>query len=64
MTGTRDFNAETQDTSAHRYAYDFDLDVMHGYMIRSFEPFIQEGSLLELGSYKGDFTKRLLAVLG
>ncbi len=30
----RNYNAELQDTATHRYAYDFDLDVMHGYMIR------------------------------
>jgi 2-polyprenyl-3-methyl-5-hydroxy-6-metoxy-1,4-benzoquinol methylase len=35
--------------------------VMHPYMIRSFEPFFNKGSLLELGSFKGDFTKRLLS---
>ncbi len=57
----RDYNAETRDTNAHRYAYHFDLDVMHRYMIRSFEPFFHDGSLLELGSFKGDFTRRLLA---
>jgi len=30
---------------------------MHPYMIRSFEPFFRTGSLLELGSFKGDFTR-------
>lgn len=43
-----------------KYAYNFDFDVMHKFMIRSFEPFFVEGNVLELGSYKGDFTKRLL----
>jgi 2-polyprenyl-3-methyl-5-hydroxy-6-metoxy-1,4-benzoquinol methylase len=33
---------------------------MHPYMIKSFEPFFNEGSLLELGSFKGGFTKRFL----
>ena len=56
----RDYNAETADTADHRYAYGFDFDVMHPYMIRSFEPFFSAGSALELGSYKGDFTRRLL----
>lgn len=56
----RDYNAETADTADHRYAYGFDFDVMHPYMIRSFEPFFRPGSALELGSYKGDFTRRLL----
>jgi 2-polyprenyl-3-methyl-5-hydroxy-6-metoxy-1,4-benzoquinol methylase len=59
MTARRDYDAEIQDTETHKYAYDFDLDVMHAYMIRSFEPFLRSGSVLELGSYKGDFTRRL-----
>jgi SAM-dependent methyltransferase len=33
---------------------------MHPFMLRSFEPFFKSGSLLELGSFKGDFTKRFL----
>lgn len=57
----RDYNLEIQDTGDHKYAYSFDFDVMHSFMTRSFEPFFKPGSLLELGSYKGDFTRRLLA---
>lgn len=60
MPTGRDYNAEIKDTKAHQYAYNFDFDVMHPYMIKSFEPFFKEGSLLELGSFKGDFTKRFL----
>jgi 2-polyprenyl-3-methyl-5-hydroxy-6-metoxy-1,4-benzoquinol methylase len=60
MKNERDYNVEITDTADHKYAYDFDLDVMHAYMIRSFEPFFKIGRALELGSYKGDFTKRLL----
>lgn len=59
MTNTRDYNAETNDTRDHKYAYGFDFDVMHPFMIRSFEPFFRKGNLLELGSFRGDFTKRL-----
>jgi 2-polyprenyl-3-methyl-5-hydroxy-6-metoxy-1,4-benzoquinol methylase len=33
---------------------------MHPLMLRSFEPFFRSGRLLELGSFKGDFTRRLL----
>jgi hypothetical protein len=33
---------------------------MHPFMIHSFEPFYRKGSLLELGSYTGDFTRRFL----
>ena len=44
-----------------KYTYNFDLDVMHPFMIRSFEPFFQRGKgILELGSHKGEFTKLLL----
>lgn len=61
MSNPRDYNVEMQDGADHQYVYTFDLDVMHPYMISSFEPFFNEGSVLELGSFKGDFTKRLLA---
>lgn len=60
VTAERDYDAEFKDTADHRYAYDFDLDVMHKYMVRSFDPFFRTGSLLEMGSFKGDFTRRLL----
>lgn len=60
MTANRDYDAELKDTADHRYAYNFDFDVMHKYMVQSFEPFWKKGSLLELGSFKSDFTKRLL----
>jgi len=56
----RDYDKELKDTPDHKYAYNFDFDVMHAYMIRSFEPFYRKGSMLELGSFKGDFTKRLV----
>ncbi|MBI4809579.1 MAG: class I SAM-dependent methyltransferase [Nitrosomonadales bacterium] len=61
MDNKRDYDNEIKDTNGHKYAYDFDFDVMHPYMIKSFEPFFQKGSLLELGSFKGDFTRRLLS---
>jgi len=60
MNNERDYNLEMQDTSVHRYAYGFDFDVMHPYMVKSFQPFFNKGSVLELGSFKGDFTQRLL----
>jgi 2-polyprenyl-3-methyl-5-hydroxy-6-metoxy-1,4-benzoquinol methylase len=56
---TRDYNQETKDASDHKYAYGFDFDVMHPFMIKSFTPFFREGNVLELGSFNGDFTKRL-----
>jgi len=59
MTIKRDYNAEMRDTVDHHYAYNFDIDVMHPLMMRSFVPFLQQGSCLELGSFKGDFTRHL-----
>jgi 2-polyprenyl-3-methyl-5-hydroxy-6-metoxy-1,4-benzoquinol methylase len=64
MDKKRDFNLEFKDSdikeSGRKYAYSFDYDVMHPYMIRSFIPFFRTGNLLELGSYKGEFTRLLL----
>lgn len=60
MNIKRDYNVEIKDTNEHKYAYGFDFDVMHPFMIKSFEPFFNNGSLLELGSFKGDFTRRFL----
>ncbi|MFO1173659.1 MAG: class I SAM-dependent methyltransferase [Paracoccaceae bacterium] len=60
MTDARDYDAEFQDTADHRYAYDFDFDVMHRYMIKAYRTFRRPGSVLELGSFKGDFTRRLV----
>jgi len=60
VNNERDYDSEIGDTKDHKYAYAFDFDVMHRYMIKTFEPLFNEGSLLELGSFKGDFTKRLL----
>ena len=55
----RDYNIEWKNNDGRNYGYNFDFDVMHHYMIKSFLPFIVEGNVLELGSYKGAFTKRL-----
>jgi len=60
VASSRDYNREFKDTADHKYAYNFDFDVMHPFMLKSFLPFFREGNLLELGSYKGDFTKRLI----
>jgi 2-polyprenyl-3-methyl-5-hydroxy-6-metoxy-1,4-benzoquinol methylase len=56
----RNYNLEFKDTKDHKYSYNFDFDVMHNYMLKSFLPFFKEGNFLELGSYKGDFTKKFL----
>ncbi len=60
MQNIRNFDKEIEDNEGRNYFYGFDYDVMHPYMIRSFESFFQPGSLLELGSFKGEFTRRLL----
>lgn len=60
MSQQRDYNTEINDTVDHKYAYGFDFDVMHPYMIESFKPFFVGGNLLELGSFKGDFTRRFV----
>ena len=60
MTSKREYNQEMSDTPDHKYAYGFDFDVMHPMMMRSFAPFIRPGNALELGSFKGDFTQRML----
>lgn len=46
-------------TGPGQYAYAFDFDVMHPYMVRAFTPFFREGTLLELGSGTGMLTTRL-----
>lgn len=58
MDNKRDYNEELNDTPEHQYAYSFDFDVMHPFMLTSFKPFFKQGNLLELGSFKGDFTER------
>ena len=55
----RKYDEEIADTSDHKYAYDFDLDVMHYMMLRAFKPFLQDGRSLELGSFQGEFTLKL-----
>ncbi len=60
MNNQRDYNQELKDTADHKYAYNFDFDVMHHYMLKSFIPFFKEGNFLELGSFKGDFTRKFL----
>lgn len=63
MANKRNYNEEFDDNVGRKYAYGFDFDVMHPYMIKSFKPFFrQPGNLLELGSWKGDVTKRLAEI--
>lgn len=55
----RDYNKEIIDND-RLYAYNFDYDVMHPFMLKSFVPFFVNGDLLELGCFRGEFTKRFL----
>jgi 2-polyprenyl-3-methyl-5-hydroxy-6-metoxy-1,4-benzoquinol methylase len=56
---SRDYNKEFKDND-RKYFYGFDIEVMHPYMLKAFLPFFKKGNMLELGSFKGDFTKKLL----
>lgn len=57
---TRNLSKEFKDSSDRKYAYDFDY-ILRDYMIKSFKPFFKEGgSALEMGCYKGEFTKKIL----
>lgn len=56
----RNYNSEFSESKGSKYAYQFDYDVLHPFMIKSFAPFFKKGSLLELGSFKGEFTKRFV----
>ena len=59
MSNARDYNKEYKDND-RKYFYGFDIDVMHPYMLKAFSPYFVQGNMLELGSFKGEFTKRLL----
>ena len=59
MTTTRNYNDESKDNSGRQYFYGFDYDVMHPFMLRSFKNFFNQGNVLELGSFQGQFTKLL-----
>lgn len=54
----RNHNLEFEDTTDRLYAYDFDY-IMHKYMIKTFQPWLKPGKALEMGCYKGEFTKLL-----
>jgi 2-polyprenyl-3-methyl-5-hydroxy-6-metoxy-1,4-benzoquinol methylase len=54
----RDYNKEIIDNE-RKYVYNFD-EMMHTYMVESFKPFFVNGTALELGSYVGLFTEKLI----
>ncbi|MGZ3688936.1 MAG: class I SAM-dependent methyltransferase [Bdellovibrionota bacterium] len=55
---TRDYNQEAKDLTDRKYAYDFDY-VHREYMIRALSPYFHGKRALEMGCYKGEFTKLL-----
>lgn len=59
MNTKRDYNSEFKDNS-RKYGYDFDYQVMYPFMLKSFIPFFNKGNLLELGAFKGTFTRFLV----
>ena len=58
----RNYTQETRDNAERKYGYSFDYDVLHHYMIKAFEPLVRPGNALELGSFEGRFTERLLGL--
>lgn len=56
MTTSRNYTQETKDNQERKYAYGFDYDVMHPFMLKSFLPHFRPGNLLELGCFEGHFT--------
>ena len=56
---SRNYNEEAKDSRNHKYAYNFDFDVMHPYMIKAFSTFFRPGNALELGCFQGAFTERI-----
>ena len=60
MKNKRNYNNEFKDLGKKKYAHNFDFDVMHDFMIRSFQKNLVTGNILELGSFKGNFSSKLL----
>ena len=58
MSAARDYNLEYRDNT-RKYTYEFDY-ILRGYMMQSFVPFLVPGKALEMGCYKGEFTKLIL----
>lgn len=56
----RDFAAEARDLPGRSYAYGFDY-IVHSYMMRTFFPHFSGTAALELGCYRGEFTRRIAA---
>tara|TARA_B100000242_G_C42907396_1_gene420794 strand:+ start:136 stop:414 length:279 start_codon:yes stop_codon:yes gene_type:complete len=55
----RDLNKEHTDNE-RKYGYSFDYDVMHHFMLKAIKNFKKNEDILELGSFEGRFTERLV----
>jgi 2-polyprenyl-3-methyl-5-hydroxy-6-metoxy-1,4-benzoquinol methylase len=55
----RDYDAEHRDLPDRKYAYEFDY-ILRRYLMRALEPHFAGRRALEMGCYKGEFTKLLL----
>ena len=55
----RDYNSEIKNNKDRDYFYNFDIDVMHPFMFETFERYLKNDDVLELGSFDGSFTKLL-----
>lgn len=55
----RDFEIEAQTFGDRQYNYDFD-DVVRRYALKTFEPFLPEGPVLEMGCHEGGMTRLLV----
>jgi 2-polyprenyl-3-methyl-5-hydroxy-6-metoxy-1,4-benzoquinol methylase len=56
----RDYDAEHKDLPGRKYAYGFDY-ILHGYLMRALRPWLRGGRALEMGCYKGEFTRLIEA---
>lgn len=54
----RDYDAEFGESEDRKYAYDFDY-ILRDYIIRQLSSNFPKGKALEMGCYKGEFTKKL-----
>lgn len=64
MMTNRNFNNELDDSQNaphEKYAYGFDFDVIHPFMLRAFSSWFRSGNCLELGCHEGRFTQKLLS---
>jgi SAM-dependent methyltransferase len=60
LSTNRNYDLEFQDNQERRYSYDFDA-IVRTHLLRRLAPVLKtDGTVLELGAYKGDMTEQLL----